>query len=45
MPDYWLKLNLNHDHPIILERLDRVNEIRYKVMHFDADPLKAEEKI
>jgi len=43
-PEYWAKLGLNHDRTILLQRMDRVRQIRNKVMHFDADGLLPADK-
>ena len=43
-PDYWARLGLNHDRGIIRQRLDRVRQIRNKVMHFDADGISPADK-
>ena len=42
-PDRWTKLGLAVDRKILIEKLDRVREIRNDVMHFDPDPMPVDD--
>jgi CBS domain-containing protein len=42
-PAHWQRLGLKLDRSVLVERLDRVREIRNDVMHFDPDGLTAED--
>lgn len=43
-PGYWAKLGLNYHHTSLLKRLERVRNIRNKVMHFNADRIDPSDK-
>ena len=42
-PNIWAKLNLNIDKGVLTMLLAEVREIRNDVMHFDPDPMTADE--
>jgi CBS domain-containing protein len=42
-PDVWAKLQLRIDSGVLIELLERVRVIRNDVMHFDPDPMTADE--
>lgn len=42
-PDHWTTVGLELDRRVFLKQLERVREIRNDVMHFDPDPIAAEE--
>ncbi len=42
-PDHWTKLDLPIDRKTLIKELNRVREIRNDVMHFDPDPMPADD--
>lgn len=42
-PDKWKKINLSIDRAAFCDQLDTVRKIRNDVMHFNPDPMKAED--
>jgi predicted transcriptional regulator len=42
-PDKWMKINLSIDRVAFCDQLDTVRKIRNDVMHFNPDPMKAED--
>jgi hypothetical protein len=42
-PDNWMKTNLSIDRAAFCDQLDSIRKIRNDVMHFNPDPMKAED--